>query len=124
MVERLARTGQEMPSGWLSMVAGRVFGQRGWRVVLRIYSERNQLHLGHSARGLLHLAHQGTHPRTGACTGREDEVGHPDLSVQRFLVEGPSGFIGQLEARDLSKEGQGRLLSEASAEDHSHRDEY
>src|SRR5262249_44391864 len=71
-----------------------------------------------------HLTHQGAHARTGAVARGEDEVRHPDLPVQRFLVERLARFIGQREAWDLSIDGQGRLLCQASGEDQYSRDDH
>src|SRR5262249_37270881 len=78
---------------------------------------------GHAGGGLLHLAHQGAHARTRAVAGGEDEIGHPDLSVQRFLIERTAGFVGQRKTWDLSIDGQRRLLREASGEDQESRDD-
>ena len=102
------------------MVARGVQGQSGGGIVFRVHREGNELHAGNC--GLLHLAHQGTHARAGARAGGEDEIGDPDFSIQGRAVERTSGLGDQLEAGDLSVDGEPRLSGGASAEDEERGD--
>src|ERR1039458_2112900 len=46
-------------------------------------------------------------PLLGQGAGGVDEVGHPDVAIERVAVEGPIGFEGELELRHLAERGQG-----------------
>src|SRR5262249_8828354 len=108
--------GQEAPSLRLSVVARGVLRQRLRGVMLRVDRKRHQLHCRHAARRLLHPSHQRTHARARSGAGSENEIGHPNLSVEGALVERLTGFVSELKGGDLSVDGQGRLFTNASGQ--------
>src|ERR1035438_1898179 len=57
--------------------------------------------------GILDAAHLVAHHGAGAGASGKDEVGHPDMAVERVAVEGLTGWLGELELGHLAEDGQG-----------------
>src|ERR1017187_5798389 len=107
IVEARHFAGEEVPAFGVGLEVGSVSGEHGRRVVDGIDGEADELQFGRGMGGILDAAHLVTHHGAGAGAGGEDEVGHPDMAVERVAVEGLTGLRGELELRYLAEDGQG-----------------
>ena len=85
--ERRLIAGEEEPAARFSMVSRGIGCEHRWFVVLWIDREGNQRHPRHVFDRALHAAHLGAHARAWAGTIRINEIGHPDMAIERFAVE-------------------------------------